>query len=128
MTEITKRNADTGSAITQALPDWMVKVREAVTGAIKSEDLQAIFAKQVELAKSGDRKAAAFVLDQARLFSEVKGITLNQTVNHFHGGDSPQAKTSAVPGTDRKIERMRARAAMGEPLTRGDDGPEANLD
>jgi hypothetical protein len=108
----------------------MVKIREAVTGAIKSEDLRAIFEKQVELAKGGDQKAAKFVLEQARLFSEIKGIkgiTLNQTVNHFHG-EPPTAPAKDRPGTNGKIDRMAQRAALGKPLTREEDGPRVNLD
>lgn len=127
MTEITKRNGDNGDAVTQALPAWMVKIREAVTGAVKTSDIQEIFEKQVELAKRGDRNAAKFVLDQVRAFTEIRGITIAQTNNHFHG-EQPTAPTKAMPGTDSKIKRMQQRAAMGQELTREEDGPRHSLD
>lgn len=78
--EIDKAN---GNAVSAALPQWLVSIRQAVTGAIKAEDLEAIFAKQVELAKGGDRAAAKFVFDQAKAFSEIKGLSVTQ--NNYYG-------------------------------------------
>jgi len=129
LTRVNGNGKDDGALM--ALPDWMVRIRQAVTGAIKSQDLEAIFAKQVELAKQGDRRAAKFVLDQARAFSEVKGITIVQ--NNFHGGGEgdgsrPDLPTRARPGTKAKLRRMEERLAMGEPLTRDDDGPDDEED
>jgi hypothetical protein len=87
--------AESSGALMQ-LPDWMVRIRQAVTGAIKADDLEAILAKQVELAKQGDRKAAAFVLQQAKEFSEIKGVTLVQNIYH----NSPPGQEKVQPGEE----------------------------
>jgi len=115
----------------ESLPDWLVGIRQAVAGAIKSEDLRAIFDKQVELAKGGDRRAAKFVLDQARAFSEIKGLTLVQNI--FQDGEARRevnGTSRALPGTRDKIATMRKRASAGRPLCVDGDGltDDASLD
>ncbi len=107
----------------EQLPDWMVAIRQAAAGAVSADDVKAIFAKQVELAKTGDRSAAKFVFEQARAFSEVKGLKLVQNV--YEGGARP---TKALPGTRQKLRAMQRRAANGRSMFNGEDGPHLPLD
>ena len=110
-----------------ALPAWMVQIRQAVTDAIKPGDLAQIFAKQVELAKAGDRRAMKFVFDQARAFSDLKGLTLIQ--NNYAAGEAggagpmPPAErpTRARPGSAAKVEAMRRRVEAGYPPSNNGD-------
>lgn len=77
----------------QQLPDWIVQIRRALQAQIKSDDIEQIMQKQIELAKQGDRHAAKFVLDQMGQLASLKGATLNQVNHHhhYHGEDGENA-------------------------------------
>lgn len=83
-----------------ALPDWMMSIRNAITGAIGADDLSEILKVQIEKAKKGDEKAARFVLDQAKAFADLRGVSITQNNNYYNDGDrdgSDQATRHLVP-------------------------------
>jgi len=108
------------------LPPWLVALRESMVGAIKAEDLSAIMQAQVDKAKTGDVKAAAFVLDQAHrlLKSEQKRVTIVQNNYYDTPASRPDTATPAPNGTPARIEKMAARASAHLPLQDARDGPQ----
>jgi hypothetical protein len=112
-------------AETMELPAWMQSIRDAVSQSIKPEDLKAIMGKQIEKAKQGDERAAKFVMDQARNFSEMRGMTLVQNNNYYNvaAGAVAPPDAPAPAGTSVKVDRMARRLEAGLPLHDSRDRP-----
>lgn len=101
----------------QALPAWMIQMREAAQKAITVEDIQAIMQNQVQRAKEGDAAAIKFVFDQVL---GGKGFQGNVVQNNFYG-THPDEPVQARPGSRDKIAAMQARVAAGRPVfSKGD--------
>ncbi len=122
------------------LPVWMQKIRDAVGSAIQGEDLAAILKVQIEKARKGDLAAARFVMDQARKFSEPKGVSIEQN-NYYETSRKealdrngncatrPDQTITAAMSAEDRAEIMRRRNEAGMPLHRADDydGKDADL-
>ena len=119
------------------LPVWMQKIRDAVGSAIQGEDLAAILKVQIEKARKGDLAAGRFVMDQARKFSEPKGVSIVQN-NYYEtsrkealarGATRPDQPITAAMSAGDRAEIMRRRNESGMPLRRADDydGKDADL-
>lgn len=85
---------------------------------MKPELLAKIFAKQAEKAMEGDTKAAKFIFDQARAFSEVKGITLVQNI--YQDGARPEEPPAATHPEIPNVPPSRQRVASGNGMFRAD--------
>jgi hypothetical protein len=101
-----------------------------MSAAIRPDDLSDILRKQVEKAKAGDVKSAAFVIDQANKMlqgEQRRPVTITQ--NNFYGdAEPPTTPTKAEPGTSGKIARMARRRATGQPLMNAEDALRINDD
>lgn len=105
---------------------WILEMRKVARETIKAEDIREIVANQVKKAKAGDKAAMAFVFEQILAAPELRGMQMTQ--NNFYGVEErPDQPTAARPGTNGKLLAMQARMAAGQPLTRPDDGPPADL-
>lgn len=117
---MSEKNGETQT--TQQLPTWMLELRKALQQQIKPDDVEQIMAKQIELAKKGDRNAAKFVFDQMGQLASLKGATLVQHNHHYHGDDAePSKPTKARAGSKSKKDKMAERAARGESVFNEDD-------
>jgi hypothetical protein len=87
-------------------------------------------AKQVEKARSGDVRAAAFVLSVANKMTETKGVSIVQNNYYEARANRPDKPMKALSSAER-AEIMRRRMESGEDLHRpgdsGRDDPEADL-
>jgi hypothetical protein len=108
-------------------PPWVTKMREAAAGVLTVDDVKEIVANQVALAKKGDRHAITFVFQQLLGGNQLKPQTLIQN-NNYGPDDRPAQRTIAKPGTEKKLDVMRKRAAAGLPLGNGKDAPHGDLD
>lgn len=105
-------------------PPWLQALRDAMADSIKADDITAVMAKQVEKAKEGDMKAAAFVMNQANklMTTQAKQPPVTIVQNNYY--DSPRPDEPIDPKDDKEgsIRKLRARARAGEPITgRPDD-------
>jgi hypothetical protein len=82
---ITKING-AGSFNQQAYQDVL---REAAMKAVKAEDVQEMVAKQLELAKSGDRHALKWVTDV--ILGAGKPLSVRATQHNYYEADPPPA-------------------------------------
>lgn len=87
---------------------------------VTTEDVKAIVARQVELAKQGDANAMKFVFEQVLGGRQLRGATFIQNNNYGRAAD-PGRETKARPGTTSKIDAMSRRAEAGLPLSRAGD-------
>jgi len=109
------------------LPPWLQTLRDAMGGAIKGEDLQAVMGKQVEAAKEGDIKAARFVFDQAHKMLQANTQALPPVTivqNNYY--DTPAAERPDAPVVpedpkEARIRKLRNRVRAGSPLSKDDD-------
>ena len=104
-----------------ALPPWVVKMRQAAQSVIQPSDIEAIVRKQVDKAKEGDPAALKFVFEQVLGGAALKGATFVQ--NNFTSESRPDKPTPARPRSGEKIDVMSRRAAAGLPLNQLGDGP-----
>ena len=76
---------------------------------------------QVDKAKQGDIKAAAFVMGQAHkmLAAEQKRVTIIQ--NNYYGEDRPDIPAAAEPGSPAALGKLASRVAAGLPVKNGSD-------
>jgi hypothetical protein len=106
-------------------PPWLAALREAMAGAIKADDLTAVMSKQVEKAKGGDTRAAAFVMDQAHKLMNAAAKQVPSTIvqNNYYDSPRPDAPIDPDDAKSGTLERkLRARARAGAPITgRPDD-------
>jgi hypothetical protein len=65
-------------------PAWLTALREAINEGVRPEDVKAIVAKQVEKAKTGDDRAAKWVLDLVSRQPQGPPPVTNATQNVFH--------------------------------------------
>jgi hypothetical protein len=105
-------------------------MRAAMESAVKPDDLIDIMSAQVKEAKAGNRKAAAFVLDQIQKMAkaETRPVTLTQNVFYDTPPEKRPDAPSAVNGSAEKVNKMARRHAAGIPLHLPGDGPQPMSD
>ena len=99
-------------------PAWLKSLREAMTSSLDASDLKAVMSKQVEKAKDGDTRAAAFVMDQAhRMLQSESKRAVSIVQNNYY--DTPRPDKEIAPGDGKEIElkKMASRARAGVPVT-----------
>lgn len=111
----------------EALPPWLLAMRQAAMDAIKPDDIKEIVANQVKKAKDGDPAALKFVFDQVLGGAQLKGATFIQNVYQGEGGD-PNAPSDAVPGTKKKLDLIAKRVASGNGAFNKRDREDVDLD
>ena len=106
------------------MPPWLAAIRDAMAGAIKPEDLASVMAAQVEKAKKGDARAAAFVMDQAHKLLQAeqrRPITVTQTNNYYEGDVRPDVPATAEPNAPKTLKKLAGRVAAGLPIKHPSD-------
>ncbi len=106
------------------LPPWLAAIRDAMAGAIKPEDLASVMAAQVERAKKGDAKAAAFVMDQAHKLlqgEQRRPIKVTQTNNYYEGDVRPDVPAATEPNAPRTLKKLAGRVVAGLPIKHPSD-------
>src|SRR5690242_10826261 len=99
-------------------PAWLKSLRDAMASSINADDLKAVMSKQVEKAKTGDTKAAAFVMDQANKMLQTDAKrSVSITQNNYY--DSPRPDEPITPTDDDRTReaKLRTRARSGIPLS-----------
>lgn len=112
----------------QEPPPWLKALRDAMAGSITGEDVKEVMAAQVQKAKDGDMKAAAFVMGQAHKLMQADAKRPPVTIVQNNYYDTPADERPDVPlepGDDdrgKDLRKLRSRARAGVPVTgRADD-------
>ncbi len=105
-------------------PEWLTKLREAVSGSLPADEVKAVMQKQVERAKEGDVRSAAFVMNQVHklMDSQAKSapqMTLQQ--NNYYDAPRPDKPITPQDSPDEDLRVKRARARAGQPLAQERD-------
>lgn len=96
-----------------------------MSSSVTPSDLTEIMSVQIDKAKEGNTRAAAFVLKQVEKMTAAARQPITITQNNFYDGPEkrPDTPASERPGEPATLEKMRRRAQARMPLRNTDDGP-----